>query len=419
MTSDYRGLPRTTEKSPQNDSPNHASYSTVTSTQFPKKEHSIVIESREDIHLNDYIIAVGDIVGPPNVRGASKISNNRVCIFLANKEIFERLTNTHQQITINNIKLDIRPLMTKHKRITLSNVYPSIPHTTIEEALDKLNIRRGSPMSFLKVGIQDSRYAHVVSFRRQIYIHPEDIDKLTGPIQINHDDTNYWIYPSTDNLKCFACKKEGHISKNCPENPTGKNTTEMTNRPTEDHTRPTGSPLLMETNETSTTTIKTNTGIKRPRSETSSIISQTINTEVNIDKQTTTDKPPKEKKKAKKTTNSSEPKKKSLEEMIAPIKPILEEPNKFMNYLQLKSFLEKAKGSTHPTEIAREYTEDIEGLIAFMKEELYEHLNDRCIKHRFTRITNRLIKSNTGAQIESPYASSSEEDTTNELKTNN
>lgn len=417
MTPDYRGLPPTSEKNLQNVSKTtQASYSTVTSNiKFPKKEQAIVIESREDIHLNDYIIAVGDIVGPLNIQGASKISNNRVCIFLASTVILDNLINKHHRITINNIQLEVRPLITKHKRITLSNVYPSIPHTTVEEALDRLNIRRASPISFLKVGIQDSRYTHVVSFRRQVYIHPEDLEKLTGPIQINHDDTNYWIYPSTDNVKCFTCKKEGHISKNCPvnENSTERNTIEPINRLTEALIKPAENPQSAGTNEPPTI-IKTNIGIKRPRSETSSNISQTAETEINIDKHNAAEKSLKERKKTKKNTNTSDSKEKSLDELIAPIKPILDEPNTFLNYLQLKSFLEKTKGSPHPEEIAREYTDDIEGLIAFMKKDLYGHLNDRCIKHRFSRITNKLIKTNTGTQIYSPCASSDEEDTTNE-----
>ena len=34
-------------------------------------------------------------------------------------------------------------------------------------------------------------------------------------MQINYDDTNYWIYFSTEKLTCFLCKEEGHLAKFC------------------------------------------------------------------------------------------------------------------------------------------------------------------------------------------------------------
>lgn len=54
-----------------------------------------------------------------------------------------------------------------------------------------------------------------MSFRRQMYIHPEDVSEIPESIQINFDETAYWIYFSSDKINCFLCKEEGHLAKHC------------------------------------------------------------------------------------------------------------------------------------------------------------------------------------------------------------
>ena len=82
-------------------------------------------------------------------------------------------------------------------------------------------------MTFPRAGLTGPGYSHILSFRRQIFIHPDDESKIPESIQINFEDTSYWIFPSTDTIKCFVCKKVGHIAKNCqykPDDLTGMTT---------------------------------------------------------------------------------------------------------------------------------------------------------------------------------------------------
>lgn len=43
-----------------------------------------------------------------------------------------------------------------------------------------------------------------------------DITKLPNCIQIDRDNVTYWIYILADNPKCFTCKKDNNLAKQCP-----------------------------------------------------------------------------------------------------------------------------------------------------------------------------------------------------------
>lgn len=196
------------------------SYATITQrTLFPTKDQAIIMDAIEGISLNDYILAIGNLVEPANVRFASKISMNRVCIYLASKQLVDNIIENKQFIKIGNKTVEIRPLLTKFKRLILSNVCPVIPHEILEEKIRSFNVRLGSSLSFLRAGISAPGFSHILSFRRQIYVHPEDINNIPPSVNITYDNTTYWIYLTTEKISCFICKQQGHLAKNCDENP--------------------------------------------------------------------------------------------------------------------------------------------------------------------------------------------------------
>ncbi|CAH1100828.1 unnamed protein product [Psylliodes chrysocephalus] len=100
-------------------------------------------------------------------------------------------------------------LVTRSKRIIISNVCPSIPNKLIESAIWDLNLQLA--------GIPDKEYNHILSFRRQAYITPtvENIDIQTSVI-IPYEGNNYRIFISTDIMQYFICKQSNHIASNCP-----------------------------------------------------------------------------------------------------------------------------------------------------------------------------------------------------------
>jgi len=185
----------------------------------PKREQAIVLHPIDGILLKDYIIAVGQIISPSNIIFVSKISLNRICIFLSSELILKSLLEkTQSTIKINEHDIPIRRLLNPSKRIIISNVCPSIPNQAIIDSLEHINISPISEINYLKAGIKETGYEHILSFHRQIYIKHEDISKLPGTLLININETNFRIFFTDDTITCYTCKLTGHTSMNCKQN---------------------------------------------------------------------------------------------------------------------------------------------------------------------------------------------------------
>ena len=53
------------------------------------------------------------------------------------------------------------------------------------------------------------------SFNRQLYIKPDDNDKLPSSIIIVFKQTEYRMFLSNDTVMCYLCKQTGHTSNRC------------------------------------------------------------------------------------------------------------------------------------------------------------------------------------------------------------
>lgn len=408
MSSDYGGhmIANTMSAIPQKKEPLTSSYATVTQKQtFPTKDQAIVMDSIENVPLSEYIIAVGKLVNPSNIRFASKISMNRVCIYLSSKEIVTNISEKNSKINIGNNTISIRPLLTKFKRVILSNVCPIIPHLVLEDELKKLNIRLASSITFLRAGIAEPGYAHILSFRRQVYVHPDDIDKIPDSLKINFDDTAYWIYLSSDDISCFLCKQKGHLAKNCETNVSNLKESFATNLLDSTQKENLTIDPLLDSVTSNLNAINdfpelppppsnsiTSKPQKRPLSATNSsnddgsILNLNVSNIKNSDKVSHRIrlKKPKSDKTNKNTTDR-------LEEQLLPLKPLLiSEDNPYvLNYTQFKSFIERSVGNPDIKDLSTEYTTDNQALITMLRQN-YLNLTERNIKNRFTRIINKL-----------------------------
>lgn len=391
-----------------NSQANQRNYSSVARSTpvsaFPKKEQGIILSVVDGLRLSDYVIAVGNTIGPRHILFASRVSNNRISIYLSSKEVADNFASNYPIIKINDHDINVRKLITPSRRIILSNVCPSIPHNALENDLRSLGFNLTSTISFIRAGIPGDHYGHVLSFRRQVYVTPDDTIQLPSNILVNHEGLNYRVFLSYDQLTCFICKAAGHIANLCPK--------QQTNPPTIQHEGPTNpeqsqqasvqsSPLNKpESLQTPLAQQVTNVPNKRPASTilSSSTTSQSDLTE-SLDlegEDWRSFKKPNDKKSADHSTkkikrSESSDSETSIGDLLEPLKSILQDSGPHvLNFDQLVLLFENVHGSPDPLSVARGFTEDIPKLID-MLDLIYAHLPPR-LKTKSTRLKNRINK---------------------------
>lgn len=261
-----------------------------------------------------------------------------------------------------------------------------------------------SPVTFLKAGLQHEEYSHLISFRRQVYVTPpvNEMFSLPSTALVNYDDIEYRIFLTFDEMNCFICKNSGHIARNCPN----------ANRDQQDTTDPQITQERPPTQQVETMDIQTaphnslqhskktsNDTKKRPAP--SSTVSSDPDKETDLLLLETQDdtpatssygfpKPPPKptNKKLKKSTSTED---KTLEAMLKPAKPHIEDNSAdfVLTYDNLLSFLEDSHGNTDLLSEARKYTPHVNKVMKMLNE-VYSHVADRSIKSRITRIMKKL-----------------------------
>lgn len=386
------------------------SYANVTSKiMYPKKDQAIVIDSIDGLMLRDYLVSLSTVTKPSTIRFISRIANSRICVYLDSKETANELVDVTKKIKVKDHILEIRPLISRNKRIVLSNVCPIIPHEVLIQKFNEMNVKILSPITFMKVGIPDVGFSHIMSFRRQLYVSPEDEKRLPDSLQIHYEDTNYWIYISNESMKCFTCNTNGHLAKNCPQsNYTSTATKNLNDNSSKLNENPISEyisePQLQE-NNCFYTGIEQLNGVKRVHSNTTSEPSQTDLNQIDFiiqeniplsDNTNDTDsnisleeeKTGKNLKKKRKTLDN-----RSEEQVWSDIKneiKELEDKQSFplfpLSLDQLRSLLDETRNKHNIQEVLQDYTDNTAELInmcLFFHPKFNRNLKNRC--SRFTR----------------------------------
>jgi len=396
---------------------------TTLNSTLPKKEHAIVFDSVDNIPQIEYIIAISKLTSPKNIKFASRITNNRFCIYLNDKNTVDFLVDNHPYIIINShTTIKIRRLINPAKRIIISHVSPDIPNEYIISHLEYHKIQILSPITHINARFNIPELAHIISFRRQVYIKPDDFEKLPKSILINLENTSHRIFLDDDSIHCFLCKRKGHTTKQCKNTPaeaintninenvcyTSANTNVDTSTNTISQTS-TQTPLLedpfpIETSSNAITVLTPNTIDVKKRPALSSTSSNPTNnpltskspTQDNISKETTskpnTTKTPQPATKKLKRNQSIENIVLKLDEILEPTKPKFEEiPNKKINYEQFKFIIENSLGVPNPASILDDF--NITCLEMFeVIEKIKPTINTPGIKNRLTRLCNSLLE---------------------------
>lgn len=131
----------------------------------------MVLETVNGIKLGESKVA--DLVDPSTIRFSSRISNNRICVHFSEKEAFDKSTSSHKSITIRGYTIQVRSLISRAKRIIISNACPTIPNEDIQDSLVKLDIRLKSEPHSSESEVTTSGRPMLHSYRRQVYIDEE------------------------------------------------------------------------------------------------------------------------------------------------------------------------------------------------------------------------------------------------------
>ena len=184
----------------------------------PSEEQGIIFQHVEDTKIRDYLMAIyGLIGGPQNIVAASRVSGGRIIIFLASIDIVNRFQSEHGGFQLGNLSIKTKKLKTPAIKVIISNVSPTIPNSVLETYLTTTyGLQLVSPIAVLRVSPSDDIFSHVISWRRQVYIHPNtDKTKIPTSFQLTYAERSYRIFLTTDSLLCFKCNSKGHKAEDC------------------------------------------------------------------------------------------------------------------------------------------------------------------------------------------------------------
>lgn len=407
------------------------SYSNVVSQQqplkHPSKNQAIVLTSIDGIKLHDYIIAIGAIVGPKNVIFASRIANNRICIYLSSSTLIDSLLKNHKTVNVQNNEIELRRLITPAQRLVISNICPTIPNSEIEKLLLSLNIKLLSRITFLRVGMPESEYSHILSFRRQVYISPSENTSLPESVVLTFEDTPYRLFFSLDGLNCLQCRKTGHRQEECRQNSHHSETDNNINQ---------DSPPA-ETPQTSNDVFSNTTNVIQLPQEPSAIANKKSTEQASQQEPATllsnleSTCPSHAKRQLSNSSDSTAtesqntfsqpkdipPKKKkaniSMElttKLLEPAREFIEGKKEItgLSFPEIADYIENAHGNKNPLAIAKDYTENLNDLTTLLSD-IHLLIKDRGLKTKITKIKKKLT-----AQISETEYSDTHSDTSQE-----
>ncbi|KAI5729114.1 hypothetical protein M8J77_025623 [Diaphorina citri] len=163
------------------------------------------------ISMEQYLMAVGDIVGDEKMVFAGK-SNDNIKIYLINEAEVLKFYENNPQVVINNKPLAVRKLINNGHKIYLCNTKPGIPDSLLITEISKYT-KILSPIKFVSLGVRNARFSHLIGFKRSVMV--EEVDDLPGFINVFFEDYIHKIFITIDRVKCFRCQGEGHLVKNC------------------------------------------------------------------------------------------------------------------------------------------------------------------------------------------------------------
>lgn len=178
------------------------------------KEQGIIMQMTDNIPSEAYVYALAEVTDPRNIISYDKISNNRLRIYLKDKQTAEHITKNYKTIKVQQENIQIRRLLILSKRIIISNASPEIPHIFIENELKRLGLNPVSSINFLRAGLKKPNFEHILSSRRCLYV-ANDFNTLPDTTLIEYEGLLHRIFITDDSVYCTYCRRYGHPIEKC------------------------------------------------------------------------------------------------------------------------------------------------------------------------------------------------------------
>lgn len=182
----------------------------------PTNNLAIVLDCPPGISVEDCCEGLADVISGKNMVYSSRLGGGRICVYLRNLESVKQIID-EGGILVKGCFIPVRKFLTEAIKIVLSNVSPIITNERIAIEMAKYG-KIASTVRQISNGYKRPDIAHMLSFRRIMYMIIDKPELLPESIFFEQDSIKYQIYVSRDELTCFKCKGSGHLARNCKKN---------------------------------------------------------------------------------------------------------------------------------------------------------------------------------------------------------
>jgi Zinc knuckle len=185
----------------------------TTTNYVPNNKLAIILDCQVGISAEECCEAIADIVMGSDMMFSSRLSGGRICVFLRTEEMVNKLVQ-EGGLVVRGYYIPIRRYVTQSTKIVLSNVSPIISNEILSTELAKFG-KLASTIRNISNGYKRPDIAHIISFRRIVYMLFDKPDNIPETINIEHEGKNYLVFVSCEDILCYKCKGGGHIARNC------------------------------------------------------------------------------------------------------------------------------------------------------------------------------------------------------------
>lgn len=212
ITTTTETLPNTSNSSFPLPKVNHPTFRSKWDNRFLSYNCGITLDAVHGAKQIEYLEEIDKIVEAKHIVSIGKNTDGRYVVFFTSDKHAETIIQNGLVVAGTNITA--LPVTIRPTRVLVSNITPNIPDKAIIDFLKGYG-RITSPLRPVPINSNEQeKFAHILSARREIYVQIEKDTTIPSRIKIIHENNPTYITFETE-VKCFKCKKTGHLASNC------------------------------------------------------------------------------------------------------------------------------------------------------------------------------------------------------------